>query len=93
MNDKQIKKILLSIGLCIFIYFFSVIQLHNKVIQLSIDNDNLENTYNLLKEDTKYIKSEIEKLLSLNNLEDLAKEKNFKKPTKEQVVMLANDKN
>ena len=59
---------------------------------LDIQITELEEKYSILKNETDYTMEEIGKLLSMNNLNKIAVERNLKSPTKEQIVELTNDK-
>ncbi len=92
MNAKQIKIIFLLILGCFILYNIIIGQINSKLVDLNIQITELEENYNIVKSKTNSIKSEIEALLSIRNLDDIAKEKNFNKPTKEQKIVLKNDK-
>lgn len=93
MNAKQIKIIFVLILVCFIFYNIVIGQISNKLIDLNIQITELEENYKILKSKTNSTKSEIEALLSIRNLDDIAKEKKFNKPTKEQKIVLKNDKN
>ena len=88
MNAKQIKIIFLLIIICFIFYNIVTVQIRSKLIDLNIQITELEENYNIVKSKTDSIKGEIESLLSMKNLANIAKDKNLKKPTKEQKIIL-----
>jgi hypothetical protein len=62
------------------------------MVLLDVQLTELEENYKILKNETDSIMESIGQLLSMNNLNKVAVEKNLKRPTKEQIVELTNDK-
>lgn len=92
MNGKQIKTIFILILACFIFYFIVIGQINNKLTDLRIKITDLKENYDILENKSNSMKAEIKSLLSIKNLEKIAKEKNFNKPTKEQKIILKNDK-
>jgi len=92
MSNKIFIIIFVLIG-CTILYAFSIIHIKNKVINLEMQATDLEEKYAILKNQSNSIMEEIGYLLSMTNLNKVAIEKNFKRPTKEQIIELTNDKN
>ncbi len=89
------KKIFIFIGelvVCFILYSFIISQIRSKIVSLDIQITKLEDEYSILKNETDSIMEVIGQLLSMNNLNKVAVEKNLKRPTKEQIVELTNDK-
>ncbi len=89
------KKIFIFIGelvVCFILYSFIISQIRSKTVSLDIQITKLEDEYSILKNETDSIMEVIGQLLSMNNLNKVAVEKNLKRPTKEQIVELTNDK-
>lgn len=89
------KKIFIFIGelvVCFILYSFIISQIRSKTVSLDIQITKLEDEYSILKNETDSIMEVIGQLLSMNNLNKVAVEKNLKRPTKEQIVELINDK-
>lgn len=92
MNFRQLKTIFLLILACFIFYFIVIAQINNNLLGLQKEQTELEENYKIIESESNSIKAEIEALLSMKNLEKIAKEKNFSKPTKEQVIYIKNDK-
>ena len=90
--SKKIFIFIVELVVCILIYSFIISQIRSKTILLDIQITELEEKYSILKNETDYIMEEIGQLLSMNNLNKIAVERNLKSPTKEQIVELTNDK-
>ena len=89
------KKIFIFIGelvVCFILYSFIISQIRSKTVSLDIQITKLEDEYSILKNETDSIMEVIGQLLSMNNLNKVAVEKNLKRPTKEQIVELTNEK-
>jgi cell division protein FtsL len=92
MNGKQIKTIFILILFCFIFYFIVTGQINNNLTNLRIQITDLKENYDILENKSNSMKAEIKSLLSIKNLEKIAEEKNFNKPTKEQKIVLKNDK-
>ena len=90
--SKKIFIFIIDLVVCILTYSFIISQIRSKTILLDIQMTELEEKYSVLKNETDYTMEEIGKLLSMNNLNKIAVERNLKSPTKEQIVELTNDK-
>ena len=90
--SKKIFIFIVELVVCILIYSFIISQIRSKTILLDIQITELEEKYSILKNETDYTMEETGKLLSMNNLNKIAVERNLKSPTKEQIVELTNDK-
>ena len=90
--SKKFFILIVELIVCILIYSFIISQIRSKTILLDIQITELEEKYSILKNETDYIMEEIGQLLSMNNLNKIAVERNLKSPTKEQIVELTNDK-
>lgn len=90
--SKKFFILIVELIVCILIYSFIISQIRSKTILLDIQITELEEKYSILKNETDYTMEEIGKLLSMNNLNKIAVERNLKSPTKEQIVELTNDK-
>ena len=90
--SKKIFIFIVELVVCILIYSFIISQIRSKTILLDIQITELEEKYSILKNETDYIMEEIGQLLSMNNLNKIAIERNLKSPTEEQIVELTNDK-
>ena len=90
--SKKFFILIVELIVCILIYSFIISQIRSKTILLDIKITELEEKYSILKNETDYTMEEIGKLLSMNNLNKIAVERNLKSPTKEQIVELTNDK-
>ncbi len=90
--SKKIFIFIVELVVCILIYSFIISQIRSKTILLDIQMTELEEKYSVLKNETDYTMEEIGRLLSMNNLNKIAVERNLKSPTKEQIVELINDK-
>ena len=93
MNGKRLQILLLVIAVCCFVYFFVIGQINNNLVNLKKKATDLENEYKVAEDVRKSIKFDIESLCSMENYKKIANERNFKKPSKEQVVVLEYDKN
>ena len=92
MNGKQIKTIFILILFCFIFYFIVTGQINNNLTNLRIQITDLKENYDILENKSNSMKAEIKSLLSIKNLEKIAEEKKFNKPTKEQKIVLKNDK-
>ena len=90
--SKKFFILIVELIVCILIYSFIISQIRSKTILLDIQITELEEKYSILKNETDYTMEEIGKLLSMNNLNKIAVERNLKSPTEEQIVELTNDK-
>ena len=90
--SKKFFILIVELIVCILIYSFIISQIRSKTILLDIQITELEEKYSILKNETDYIMEEIGQLLSMNNLNKIAIERNLKSPTEEQIVELTNDK-
>lgn len=90
--SKKFFIFIVELVVCILIYSFIISQIRSKTILLDIQITELEEKYSILKNETDYIMEEIGQLLSMNNLNKIAIERNLKSPTEEQIVELTNDK-
>ena len=90
--SKKIFIFIIDLVVCILIYSFIISQIRSKTILLDIKITELEEKYSILKNETDYTMEEIGRLLSMNNLNKIAVERNLKSPTKAQIVELINDK-
>ena len=90
--SKKFFILIVELIVCILIYSFIISQIRSKTILLDIQITELEEKYSILKNETDYTMEEIGKLLSMNNLNKIAVERNLKSPTKEQIVELTNHK-
>ncbi|MBR3653874.1 MAG: hypothetical protein IKN62_00365 [Elusimicrobia bacterium] len=92
MNGTQLKKLFILTLVCFICYFIVIGQMNNKLVSLRIKITDLKENYDILENKSNAMKAEIKALLSIKNLEKIAKEKNFNKPTKEQKIIIQNDK-
>ena len=90
--SKKFFILIVELIVCILIYSFIISQIRSKTILLDIQITELEEKYSISKNESDYTMEEIGKLLSMNNLNKIAVERNLKSPTKEQIVELTNDK-
>ena len=90
--SKKIFIFIIDLVVCILTYSFIISQIRSKTILLDIQMTELEEKYSVLKNETDYTMEEIGRLLSMNNLNKIAVERNLKSPTEEQIVELTNDK-
>lgn len=90
--SNKIFVFMVVLVVCTFVYSFVVSQIRSKTVLLDIQLTELEEKYAILKNETDSIMEEIGHLLSMNNLNKVAIEKNLRRPTKEQIIELTNDK-
>ncbi|MBQ3943089.1 MAG: hypothetical protein II669_02085 [Elusimicrobia bacterium] len=93
MNGKQTKTIIILILGCLIFYFIVMGQINNKLVNLEIQITDLNDDYKKLHNKNLSMVSEIAFLHSITNLKNIAKEKNLKEPTSDQIIILQNDKN
>ena len=89
---KKIFIFIVELGVCFILYSFIISQIRSKTVLLDIQMTELEEKHAILKNKTNFIMEEIGQLLSMNNLNKIAIERNLKSPTEEQIVELTNDK-
>jgi len=87
MNGKQIKILVLLGIVCFFIYSVIMGQLNTKLIDLNSQVTDLQEQEKIITSETTSILSSIKSLLSMENLNKIAKEKNFTK-NKGRIVVL-----
>jgi cell division protein FtsL len=90
--SKKIFVFIVEVIVCILVYSFVISQIRSRMVLLDVQLTELEENYKILKNETDSIMESIGQLLSMNNLNKVAVEKNLKRPTKEQIVELTNDK-
>ena len=93
MDKKQIKIIFILTLTCFIFYFIVIGQINNSLFELNKEFTELDENYKIIESESNSIIEEIESLTSLVNLKEIAKEKNLKKPTKDQIIYIKNDKN
>lgn len=77
MNGKQIIKLLILIAVCYFFYSLIIVQLNNKLEDLNFQLTDLVEQEQIIKNENDSILLNIRALLSMENLNKIAKEKNF----------------
>lgn len=87
MNFKQIRWLLILIVICYFFYAIVIGQLNTILTHLNSQVTDLEEQHKIITSETTSILSSIKSLLSMENLNKIAKEKNFTK-NKGRIVVL-----
>lgn len=87
MNGKQIKILIFLSIICFFLYSVIMGQLNTKLIDLNSQVTDLQEQEKIITSETTSILSSIKSLLSMENLNKIAKEKNFTK-NKGRIVVL-----
>lgn len=94
MNGKQIKILFFLIIFCFFIYSIIMGQLNAKLIDLNSQLTDLEEQHKIITSENNSLLSNIKSLLSMENLNKIAKEQNFTSNKGRVVVLqLENDQN
>ena len=94
MNAKQIKILLFLIIVCYFFYSIIIVQMNNKLVDLNSQVTDLEEQEKIIKSENDSMRLSIRSLLSMDNLNRIAQEKNFTTNKGRIVVLkLEDDKN
>lgn len=91
MSNKIFIFIIVFIG-CVIAYSLTISQIRSREVFLDKTATELEEKYAILENESNSIMEEIGSFVSMQNLNKIAKEKNLKKPNKEQIIELTNDK-
>lgn len=77
MNGKEKRILFITVILCVFIYCVAVAQLNNVLISLNVQVTDLDEQHKIILSENASIISSIKTLLSMDNLNRIAREKNF----------------
>ncbi|MBR3628245.1 MAG: hypothetical protein IKN42_05305 [Elusimicrobia bacterium] len=77
MNFKQIRTLVILGIICYFLYSITIVQLNTILIDLNSQLTDLKEQEQIIKSENSSILSNIKSLLSMENLNKIAKEKNF----------------
>ena len=94
MNFKQIRWLLILIVICYFFYAIVIGQLNTILTHLNSQVTDLEEQHKIITSENNSLLSNIKSLLSMENLNKIAKEQNFTSNKGRIVVLqLENDQN